>query len=165
MKDDIYNPYPGNDIHPTAIVYDYVEMGTGNKIGPYTVIGGDGEIRGVRNFAGKVIIGDNNVISEMVTIQRPEAIERSTVIGNGNIIMAHVHIGHDAKIGDDCEICTGSVVGGYAAIESGAKVKLNCTIRNRKTVGRGAVVGMGSVVTKDVEPGNVVYGNPAKPKI
>ena len=31
---DIYTQYPGNDIHPTAIIYPNVRMGTGNKIGP-----------------------------------------------------------------------------------------------------------------------------------
>ncbi len=31
------------------------------------------------------------------------------------------------------------------------------------TIGQGAIVGAGSVVTKDVEPWNIVAGNPAKP--
>ena len=31
------------------------------------------------------------------------------------------------------------------------------------TIGRGAFVGAGSVVTKNVEPGTIVAGNPAKP--
>ncbi len=37
------------------------------------------------------------------------------------------------------------------------------TIMPGVTVGDGAVVGAGSVVTKDVAPGTVVAGNPAKP--
>ena len=67
MEEDLYDPYScykGNDIHYTAIIYPNVKMGKGNKIGPYCVIGSDGEIRDCKNFEGFVEIGDNNVISE-----------------------------------------------------------------------------------------------------
>ena len=154
----------GNYIHKTAIVYPNVSMGTGNVIGAYTVIGSNGEIRGVKqdDFKGSVIIGDNNVISELVTIQRPERFCDTTVVGDDNIIMAHSHIGHDVKIGNECELCTSTIVGGYTTILDGAVIKLGCTIRNRVTVGIDSLVGMGAVVVKDVLDGATVYGNPAK---
>lgn len=165
---DLYNTdfinIDGNNIHKTAIVYPNVILGKGNTIGAYCVIGSNGEMRGVKQseFLGNVIIGDNNVISELVTIQRPKDLGSFTAIGDNNIIMAHSHIGHDAKIGNDCEICTGTIIGGYATILDGAVIKLGCTIRNRKTVGIDSLVGMGSVVVKDVLDGATVYGNPAK---
>jgi UDP-N-acetylglucosamine acyltransferase len=153
----------GNQIHKTAIIYPNVKLGKGNVIGAYCVIGSNGEIRGVKQdeFKGFVSIGDNNVISEHVTIQRPYVLT-ATRVGNNNIIMAHSHIGHDAYIGNDCEICTGSIIGGYAVIFDGAIIKLGCTIRNRIKVGIDSLVGMGSVVVKDVQAGATVYGNPAK---
>jgi UDP-N-acetylglucosamine acyltransferase len=153
----------GNYIHKTAIVYDNVIIGKGNYIGAYSVIGGNGEIRGVdqRNFKGSVIIGNNNVISELVTIQRPFE-STQTIVGSNNIIMAHSHIGHDAKIGSNCEICTGSIIGGYAEIEDNVKIKLGVTVRNRVKVGKGALIGMHSAVVKDVEQGATVKGVPAK---
>jgi len=167
--EDIYNLYDrfkkSNVIHDTAIIHDCVKMGAGNIIGAYAVIGGNGEIRGVSQseFKGSVTIGDNNVISELVTIQRPFD-KTETKIGNNNIIMAHAHIGHDAQIGDDCEICTGTIIGGYSIVCNGAKLKLGVTVRNRKKIGAGALVGLGSVVVKDIEPNIIVVGNPAKSK-
>ncbi len=154
--------HPSNSIHPTAIIYDNVTLGKNNKIGAYTVIGSNGEIRGIENFEGTVEVGNGNIISELVTIQRPAVKNQKTVIGNNNMIMAHSHIGHDASIGDSCEISSGSIIGGYTTIEDNVKIKLGCIIRNRKVVKSNSLVGMGSVVVKDVEANSVVYGNPAK---
>jgi acyl-[acyl carrier protein]--UDP-N-acetylglucosamine O-acyltransferase len=153
----------GNHIHRTAIIFPNVKLGKGNWIGAYTVIGSNGEIRGKDQlqFKGNVTIGDNNVISEHVTIQRPFDF-KTTYIGNNNIIMAHTHVGHDVKILDNCEICTGVIIGGHSIIESGCKIKLGCTIRNRLRIGSNSLIGLGSSVVKDVEKNTVVYGNPAK---
>jgi len=155
-----------NKIHPTAIIHDNVILGKGNVIGAYTVIGSNGEIRGKNqdDFKGRVVIGDNNVISEFVSIQRPFDKDNNTIIGSNNIIMAHSHIGHDVVIGDGCEICSGVILGGYSTIKDGAKIKLGATIRNRKTIGINSIVGLGSSVVKDIEDNVVVYGNPANQK-
>ena len=157
---------PSNIIHPTAIVYDNVELGKNNVIGPYTVIGSNGEMRGVKqeDFKGRVVIGSNNVISEHVTIQRPFLTNRLTEIGSNNIIMAHSHIGHDATIGSNTEICTGVIIGGYAEVADYVKLKLGVIVRNRCKVGKGSLIGMGGIVTKNIEEGKVCYGNPAKEK-
>ena len=48
------------------------------------------------------------------------------------------------------------------AIEEDAFLGGNCTILPYKKVGAGATVGAAAVVTKDVAPGQVVKGNPAK---
>ena len=163
---DIYDPHhphsEHNSIHPTAIIYPNVKMGKGNKIGAYCVIGSDGEIRDTKEFEGWVEIGDNNVISELVTIQRPAVKGQVTKIGSGNIIMAHSHIGHDAVIGNGCEISTGCIIGGYATIEDTAKLKLGVTVRNRKVIRQGATVGMGAVVVSNIDAHTIVIGNPAK---
>jgi acetyltransferase-like isoleucine patch superfamily enzyme len=44
----------------------------------------------------------------------------------------------------------------------GASVGSSVTILAGVTVGEKAIVGAGSVVTKDVPPGTIVAGNPAK---
>ena len=167
---DLYNTdwinIDGNFIHKTAIIHPNVKLGKNNWIGAYTVIGSNGEIRGKnqKEFKGSVIIGNDNIISEFVSIQRPFD-ESFTKIGDNNIIMAHSHIGHDVVIENNCEICSGCIIGGYAIIKNGAKLKLGCTVRNRLVIGNGALIGLGSAVVQNVFDGAVVYGNPAKPKL
>ena len=63
--------FPDNDIHPTAIIYEGVKIGMGNKIGAYTVIGSPGESRSVFPLVSNVLIGNHNVITEHVTIHSP----------------------------------------------------------------------------------------------
>jgi UDP-N-acetylglucosamine acyltransferase len=154
----------GNHVHRTAIVHPNVKMGTGNWIGAYSVIGGNGEIRGVdqREFKGHVVIGDDNVISEHVTIQRPFKEGERTMVGTSNIIMAHAHIGHNSTVRHGVEICSHVCIGGYCYIMSYAKIKLGAVVRNRITVGKAAIIGMGAVVVEDVSKKTTVYGNPAK---
>ena len=57
-----------NFVHPTAIIYPNVEMGDNNYIGPYCVIGAPAESRGNWGAQGKVIIGNNNRFTGLVTI-------------------------------------------------------------------------------------------------
>lgn len=57
-----------NQIHPTAIISDQAEIGSGNTIGPYVIIE-DG-----------VVFGDNNVITAHAVIKR------GTHMGNGNTV-------------------------------------------------------------------------------
>jgi len=164
LYDYDYINVDGNWIHKTAIVTDAVTMGTGNVIGAYAVIGSNGEMRNTEPdaFQGGVIIGNNNTISEHVTIQRPYEENEFTVIGDNNILMAHSHVGHHVRIYDNCEICTSVVLGGYCRIGYGSKIKLGAIIRNRVTIEREVTIGMGSVVTKDIPALTTAYGNPAR---
>jgi acetyltransferase-like isoleucine patch superfamily enzyme len=48
-------------------------------------------------------------------------------------------------------------------VRRGASIGTGATILGGVTIGELAVVGAGSVVTRSVEPGAVVAGNPARP--
>lgn len=180
-----------NYIHPTALIGPNVEIGDGNYIGPYCVIGFPAEHKefwpisaqekpvftGLIGYfkigegnsypfmpkdLGKVRIGNNNVITGHVTIDA--GTEGITEIGDGNWFLKHSHLGHDAKIINGNTISCGVKVGGHCLIGSNVNLGLNSVIHQRKLVPDGVMIGMGAVVTKktDLQTGMKYAGNPAR---
>jgi UDP-N-acetylglucosamine acyltransferase len=86
-----------------------------------------------------------------------------TYIGERTWLMKHSHVGHDAYIGADCELSPGTVIGGHVHVGTGVRFGVNACVRPFIRIGTGARIGCGAVVVKDVEPGVVVVGNPARP--
>lgn len=150
-----------NAIHPTAIIYEGVVMGDGNVIGPYCIIGAPPEWKGRENDSCGVIIGDNNIITGMVTID--SGADGPTIIGNGCYLMKGSHLGHDVMLMNNVTISCGAKIGGHAVLGEGANVGLNATVIQKKLIPAGVMIGMGSVITKklEMEPFRVYAGNPA----
>ena len=169
-------------IHPTAIIYDNVIIGNNAKIHPYCVIGAggfspfwEGEKQYIFPHIGGVIIGDDVEIQAMTNIDRGGI--GNTIIGTNTKIDTQCHIGHNTRIGDGCTICAKTQTGGSNVIGDKVFIAPNVAIRtmgyiwaggsNKKsdyiTIGDGAFIGFGSLVVKDVKPGERVMGHPAKP--
>ena len=110
---------------------------------------------------GKVVIGNNVEIGALTNISCGSA--GNTVLEDNVKLDSLVHIGHDVFLGKNVEIPAGAIIGGFCVLEEGAYVGVNATLRNRIHIGKNAFIGMGAVVTKSVEDGITVVGNPAKP--
>lgn len=157
-----------NYIHPTAIVGPNVEIGDGNYIGPYCLIGWPAEHKSFwpqpdgSGIVGKVIIGNNNVITGHVTIDA--GTEVVTEIGDGNWFLKHSHVGHDVKLGNDNTVSCGAKIGGHCKIGSNVNLGLNSMVHQRKEIPDGIMIGMGAVVTKrtELQTGMKYAGNPAR---
>lgn len=110
---------------------------------------------------GRVVIGDNCEIGAFDNISA--GLGGDTVLENNVKIDALVYIGHDVYLHKNVEITAGSVIGGFVEIEEHGYVGIRSVLRNRIKIGENAFVGMGAVVTKSVDDGVTVVGNPAKP--
>jgi UDP-N-acetylglucosamine acyltransferase len=150
-----------NNIHPTAIIGDNVEMGTGNTIGPYCVIGGDYFTKGGGKNYGKVYIGDNNVIVNHVVILPPFRTKK-TVIGNDCEIYSFNFIGHDCILGDEVIMTAACRLAGVVEVQDMVNFGIGSMVHQRRWIGRGSMIGMGAVVVRDVLPFSKVVGSPAR---
>ncbi len=111
---------------------------------------------------GGVRICEGAQIGAMTVIARG-AID-DTVIGERAKIDNSTFISHNVTIGEDTFIVGESIFFGGSSTGAQAFVSGNATVRNKVHIGSKAMVGFGAVVTKNVEDGTTVLGNPAHPK-
>lgn len=71
-------------------------------------------------------------------------------------------IGHHTRIGDFTTIHPGVNVAGCCEIGIGVTLGMGSNVVDGTKVGSGSVIGAGSTVTKDIPPGVIAYGQPAK---
>ncbi|MES2628595.1 MAG: hypothetical protein V4616_06460 [Bacteroidota bacterium] len=165
------NSVIGDDVrilHNTVILRGTV-IGSHVRIGSNNTIGGVGfgyEKGEDGNYAyiphiGNVVIHDHVDIGNNTTIDR--AVLGSTVIGENVKIDNLVHIAHGVTIDTNSLIIANAMVGGSTHIGKNVWVAPSSSLINKISIGDDAVVGLAAVVIKNVENGEVVIGNPAKP--
>ena len=123
-----------------------------------------------------VVIRENCVLGDDVSIWSNSVIDYGTVIGNRVKIHSNCYVAQHTEIGDDAFLAPGVSIandlypGQQASRElmsgpfigAGAQLGVNVTVLPFVRIGEGALIGAGSVVTRDVAPASVAYGNPAK---
>lgn len=150
-----------NFIHPTAIVGDNVILGDNNYIGPYCIIGDPAEHKKFwGQKKGKVYIGNNNIITGLVTIDA--GTEYSTVIEDNCFIMKHAHIGHDCEIGNNVTISCGAKIGGHSIIKYYSNIGLNAVLHQFTTIERGCMIGASAFIKGATEEFTKYAGVPAR---
>lgn len=168
-----------NFIHPTAIIGDNVILGDNNYIGAYCIIGDPAEHKKywqyeeqIKDYGtlkiiqkgqikrGQVIIGDNNVITGLVTIDA--GTEGITFIRNDCYIMKHAHIGHDCNIQSNVTISCGAKIGGHSIIEQYSNIGLNAVLHQFSIVHEGCMIGASAFFKGESEPFTKYAGVPAR---
>ena len=150
-----------NNIHPTAIIGNNVILGDNNYIGAYCIIGDIAEHKTFWDKPnGKVIIGNNNIITGLVTIDA--GTEQTTYIGDNCFIMKHAHIGHDCLIYSNVTISCGAKIGGHSVIKQYSNIGLNAVLHQFSIIEQGCMIGASAFFKDTSEEFSKYAGVPAR---
>jgi acetyltransferase-like isoleucine patch superfamily enzyme len=146
-------------------------------IAPDVKLGKDVRIFGFVNLYG-CEIGDESKIGTFVEIQKKARIGRRckisshTFVCEGVVIEDEVFVGHGVTFTNDLYPRATNSDGGLQTeadwkciptlVKRGASIGSGVTLLCGITIGERAIIGAGSIVTKDVPPGAIVVGNPAR---
>ena len=153
VNDAPYRLISGVDFGDDVFVHSFTNLygcriGAGTRVGPFV------EVQAGAVVGARCKIQSHTFICEGIEIGDEVFVGHGVMFVNAGRPRATTDAG-ELKSGADWEL-EGSVVERGAAIGSGAVILAGVRI------GAGALVGAGAVVTKDVEPGAVVAGVPAR---
>jgi UDP-2-acetamido-3-amino-2,3-dideoxy-glucuronate N-acetyltransferase len=136
-----------------VVVYSFANL-YGCRIGSHTRVGAFVEMQ-----AG-VSVGKACKIQSHAVICTGVRIEDEAFVGHGAIFINDKYpraTNGDGVLqtGDDWELLE-------TVVERGASIGSGAIVLGGIRIGSGAIVGAGAVVTKDVEPGSIVVGKPAR---
>jgi acetyltransferase-like isoleucine patch superfamily enzyme len=138
-----------------SIIYLNVRIGDFLEMGHSSIIMEDNEI------GSNLVLGNNSCIDfgckigNNVQIHNNVYIAQYTVLEDGVLMAPGV-----VTCNDLCPTCTECLKG--PTIKEGAQIGGGVTILPRVIIGEKAIIGAGSVVTKNINPEMIAYGNPAR---
>ena len=148
---------------PHVVIEGHTRIGERNRIYPFSSIGTPPQDIGYHNEDTRLIIGNDNVIREYVTINRATTKEAwETVIGNNNYLMAYAHVAHDCRLADQIILTNGATLGGHTHIDEYAILGAFLAVQQFVRIGAHAYLGAKSGIDRDVPPYMITAGPRAK---
>ena len=173
--------HPDVTIGPFCIIGDGVEIGEGTNILSHAVIKGPtkigknntiyqfssiGEDTPDKKFKGEdteLIIGDNNIFREGVTVHRGTIQDKGiTQIGNNNLLMAYTHIAHDCIVGNNNIFANNAGIAGHVIVGNNIVIGGYSAVHQFCNLGDYSFLGMNTSITMDVPAYIKVASNPAR---
>jgi UDP-N-acetylglucosamine acyltransferase len=154
----------GTRIESHVILKGPMKIGARNHIFQFSTLGDGSPDKKYKNEPTTLVIGNDNIIREGVTIHRGTIQDRGeTFIGDRNLIMAYSHIAHDCVLGNDIVLTNQAALAGSVHVGDGAILGGYAIVHQFCSLGSYSFCAMGSAVNKDIPAYVKVRGNPAKP--
>jgi acetyltransferase-like isoleucine patch superfamily enzyme len=149
---------PGARVRSGCVIYAGSRIGERLETGHHTIIREENEIGDRFSIWNSSVVDYGCRIGSRVKIHCHVYVAQFTVIEDDVFLAPGVRIANDYHPGcpDSKECMRGPT------LRAGCRIGVNVTLLPYVTVGEGTLVGSGSVVTADLPPGVVAYGNPAR---
>lgn len=148
-----------------VVVKGPTKIGKGNKIFQFASVGEECQDKKFAGEATRLIIGDNNVIRESVTIHRGTTQDNGeTRIGSNNLFMNYVHIAHDCVVGDNVIMANNASIAGHVHVGDWAILGGMTGVHQFVHIGAHAFTAGYSLILQDVPPFVMASGQPATPR-
>ena len=137
---------------------------------------GNGDVREriskeLDNYSFSSIYHPSAIVSDTAKIEEGNFLAAGAIVGpyaklGKHCIVNHLAVvDHDCTVGDFCHISPHACLGGGAKIGKGVLVGSGSIILPGIVIGKNAIIGAGAIVTKNIQTGVTVAGNPAIPLI
>lgn len=143
---------PGTVIHAHARLLGPLTLGARNVIHSFAVLGDWPQDRKYKGEPSDVVIGDDNIFREGVTVHRGTGLNTRTVIGHRNYFMVGAHVGHNCTVGNDVTLVNGAALGGHTQVADRAIIGAYSAMHQFTRVGRLALLSNGTMTNVDVPP-------------
>jgi UDP-N-acetylglucosamine acyltransferase len=152
----------GCEIGAHAVVKKFTTLGERNRVYEHACLGGEPQDVKFRGEPSRLVIGDDNLIREYVTVHRASGEGEATTVGDRNFLMVGVHVAHNCTLGDDNTLANGAALAGHIHVEDHVFFSSNVGAHQFVRFGRYAMVGGKSKVVQDVLPFFTTDGNPPR---
>jgi UDP-N-acetylglucosamine acyltransferase len=161
IEDQVVIGY-GCEIASHVVIKRFTTLGRGNRVFEHAVLGGLPQDVKFKDEKSRLVIGDDNLIREGVTLHRASGEGEATFIGSRNFLMIGVHIAHNCVIGDDNIFANEVALAGHITVEDHVFLSNNVGCHQFVRLGRYAMVGGKSKIVQDVLPFFITDGNPPR---
>lgn len=144
---------------------EYAEIGENCTISPFSTIGSEPQDLGYKGEPTKVVIGDETIIKENVTIHRGAACgDFTTRIGNKCLLMVGSHVAHNCVLADQVILANLVTLGGHVHVGFGAFVGGMSVFHQNIRIGDMSIVSGFSASRQDILPYSKGEGRPPVPR-
>jgi UDP-N-acetylglucosamine acyltransferase len=153
----------GTTIGPHVVIEGHTTIGKRNQIHPFVTIGFPPQDLTYCGEPTRVLMGDDNIIREHVTIHRGTPRGGGvTRVGSNNFLMAYAHIAHDCTLGDHVIMANGATLGGHVRVEDHVVLGGLAAVHQYTRIGTHAYIGGTSPILQDIPPYTLVSPEPAR---